>query len=98
MARKKRQSSNQEEIVPLKVLREQLDLSQLEFAVALGVDPGTVSRCERGLSELTLTLFQVKLLCRLTGKSLEDLPDYLGKPQQLSKIQCLITNNNKTGA
>lgn len=93
MANKKRQSSNQEETVPLKVLREQLELSQSEFAVVLGVDPGTVSRCERGLTELTLTLFQVKLLCRLTGKTLEELPDYLGKPQQLSKIQQLIQKN-----
>lgn len=65
--------------MPLKAIREELDMTQVEFAVALGVDPSTVSRCERGLSEIALTLWQVKRLCKLTGKTLDELPDCLGK-------------------
>ncbi|MEG3838913.1 helix-turn-helix transcriptional regulator [Microcoleus sp. herbarium14] len=66
--------------VPLKAIREELDMTQAQFAVALGIDTSTVSRCERGLSEIALTLLQVKRLCRLTGKTLDQLPDYLSQP------------------
>lgn len=79
---KKRKSQprfQQEVFVPLKAIREELDMTQVEFAVALGVDPSTVSRCERGLSEIALTILQVKKLCEMTGKSLDDLPNHLGK-------------------
>lgn len=64
--------------MPLKAIREELDMTQAQFAVALGIDASTVSRCERGLSEIALTLSQVKRLCQLTGKTLDQLPDYLG--------------------
>jgi DNA-binding XRE family transcriptional regulator len=79
--RKKRQlSGNQsEEIVPLRAIRDELGMTQAEFAVAIGLDPSTVSRCERGLSEPNFTILQLKRLCKLTGKTLEELPDRLGR-------------------
>ncbi len=72
--------------MPLRVIREELGMTQAQFAVALGIDTSTVSRCERGLSEIALTLWQVKRLCKLTGKTLDQLPDYLG-PESLPKSQ-----------
>lgn len=72
--------------VPLRAIRKELGMTQAQFAVALGIDTSTVSRCERGLSEIALTLWQVKRLCRLTQKSLDQLPDHLG-PENLSKSE-----------
>ena len=80
VTRRKRQShETQEDVVPLKAIREQLGLTQAQFAVAIGIDTSTVSRCERGIAEPNLTVLQMKKLCRLIGSSLEDLPDYLGR-------------------
>lgn len=89
---KKRKSQPEQEpmFVPLKAIREELDMTQAQFAVALGIDTSTVSRCERGLSEIALTLWQVKCLCRLTGKTLDQLPDYLGQ-ENLSKPEKLAS-------
>jgi transcriptional regulator with XRE-family HTH domain len=76
----KRQPYNSDEvIVPLKAIREQLGMTQAEFAVAISIDPSTVSRCERGMTEISLTILQMKRLCKLTQKNLDELPDYLGK-------------------
>lgn len=76
----KRQPQNSDEVVvPLKAIREQLGMTQAEFAVAIGIDPSTVSRCERGITEISLTILQMKRLCQLTQKNLDELPDYLGK-------------------
>lgn len=74
--------------MPLRAIREELGMTQAQFAVALGIDTSTVSRCERGLSEIALTLLQVKRLCQLTQKSLDQLPDHLG-PENLSKSERL---------
>ena len=81
MVRKRKSQGNQEKesFVPLKVIREELDMTQTQLAVAIGIDPSTVSRCERGLAEPALTILQLKRLCTLTKKSLESLPDYLGR-------------------
>lgn len=81
MVRKRKSQSRQaeEDIVPLKTIREELNLTQAQFAVAIGVDPSTISRCERGLAEPNLTVLQIKRLCKLSKKSLDKLPDYLGK-------------------
>ncbi len=66
--------------VPLRVMREQLGLTQLQLAVAIGTDPSSISRWERGAVEPNLTVLQLKKLCRLIGVSvLEELPDYLGR-------------------
>jgi transcriptional regulator with XRE-family HTH domain len=75
------QKENSQDIVAgIKLIREELGMTQLEFAVALGINPVTVSRAERGLAEPSLTLLQFKKLCELTKKSARDFPDYLGKP------------------
>jgi putative transcriptional regulator len=66
--------------VAIRAIRASLGLTQLDFAVAIGTTPSSVSRWERGMSEPELTIVQVKRLCKLAGKSLEDLPDFLGQP------------------
>ncbi len=64
---------------PIKKIREELKMTQLEFANAIGVTPGSVSRWERGIHEPIFTMFQMKRLCRLTGRFPDDFPDILGK-------------------
>ena len=81
MVKKNKRQQEEEQPVPLKVLRGKTGLTQSKFAVALGFDPSSISKCERGLTELTFTLKQVKELAKLLGTDrLSDLPDYLGKP------------------
>lgn len=63
---------------PLKKLREELGLSQEEFARQIGTSARTISRWEAGDSIPTFTIAQMKSLDRLlraNGKTLEDLPD-----------------------
>lgn len=79
---------------PLKAIREELGITQVQFAVALGIDTSTVSRCERGLSEIALTLWQVKYLCKLTGKTLDQLPDHLGREADTEEHR-LVTQNQE---
>ena len=67
------------QVFPMKKIREELDMTQAQFAVALGIDTSTVSRAERGLSEPVFTIKQVKKLCKLTNKPIDEMPDYLGK-------------------
>ncbi len=67
----------------IKAIRQNLEMSQLEFAVALQTTPTTVSRWERGLSEPELTIVQVKRLCRIAGLTLEQLPDKLSQPAHI---------------
>ena len=71
-----------EEGIFLKALRKGLKMTQAQLAVALDVDPSTIGRCERGMSEIALTIRQTKKLCQLAGKTLDDLPGYLGKPPE----------------
>jgi transcriptional regulator with XRE-family HTH domain len=65
--------------VPLRQIREELNMTQAQLAVALGIDTSTVSRAERGLSEPSFTVLQFKRLCQLTKKLPTDFPDFLGK-------------------
>jgi transcriptional regulator with XRE-family HTH domain len=90
MVKKRKKQPLPEDAVELRKIRELLDLSQAQFAVAIGIDTSTVSRCERGLSEITLTVLQMKRLCKLTGKTLDELPDYLGKVPE--EATYLVTN------
>ncbi|MFM7427289.1 MAG: helix-turn-helix domain-containing protein [Elainella sp.] len=46
-----------------------------EAAHALGLTSKTVSNWERGVSEATLTVVQIKQLCELLGVELGELPD-----------------------
>ena len=71
--------AQQNQAMPLKEIREELDMTQAKFAGAIGVDASTVSRAERGLSEPVFTIKQVKDLCKLANKNLDEMPDYLGK-------------------
>lgn len=56
-------------------LRLKAGLTQKAIADALGVTEQTVRNWERGKVPARLTLGQTKLLCRLLGKSLDELPD-----------------------
>ena len=71
--------SQEKKVFPMKSIREELGFTQRELAIALGVDAMTISRAERGLYEPVFTIKQTKILCKLLGKRIEDLPDYLGK-------------------
>lgn len=65
----------------LKQLREDvLQLTQRQFADLIGVDPGTVSKWERGVQVPTFTIPQIKALTTTlngAGISIFDLPDDL---------------------
>ncbi len=54
-------------------------MTQLEFANALGITPGSVSRWERGIVEPVFTITQMRKLCEVTKKHFDDLPNGLGK-------------------
>ena len=78
MSKDKSQQNNQKSL-PMREIREALGMTQAQFAVAIGCDPGTISRAERGLTEPTFTAMQFKNLCRLAKRTIEEIPDYLGK-------------------
>lgn len=81
MVKKSKRQQEEEQPVPLKVLREKAGLSQVKLAALLGVDPSTLSKCERGLTEPSFTLEQTKILATVFGFSkISDLPDHLGRP------------------
>lgn len=79
---------------PLKAIREELGMTQAQFAVALDIDTSTVSRCERSLSEIALTLWQVKRLCKLTGRTLDQLPDRLVREADIEEYR-LVTQDQE---
>jgi DNA-binding XRE family transcriptional regulator len=64
-----------EEVNSLAQMREQLGLTQKQVADALGVDPRTVLNWENGHHEPRLTIRQVKSLCQLLGKAIDEIPD-----------------------
>ncbi|MCU0540955.1 MAG: helix-turn-helix transcriptional regulator [Oscillatoriaceae cyanobacterium Prado104] len=64
----------------LRKLREELEMSQEDFARELGVSSQTISRWELGKNLPTFTVKQIKALEKLLariGKSIGDLPDNL---------------------
>ena len=69
------QSSYPEIPLSLKRLRERVGLSQDELARCIGVTSKTVSNWERGISLASLTVPQLKALCKALQVSLEELPD-----------------------
>ena len=59
----------------LKKLREKAGLSQEALARLIGVTAKTVSNWERGVSLASLTIPQVKILCKALHVTLDELPD-----------------------
>jgi len=87
--KKKRQTSSEEKS-PLKMLRDQLDLSQEEFARLIGVSSKSVSNWERGVTPASLGIAQIKALDRLLrskGLSIQGLPDSFGPPKKAVIIE-----------
>ena len=77
----KKKSDSEEHESPLKKLREEAGLSQQELATRIGVAVATISRWERGAPAM-LTVPQMKALCKVYGKSIEELPDEFGTPKR----------------
>ncbi len=65
----------QEPELTFKQLRERAGFSQESLAHALGITGKTVSNWERGVSDATLTVPQIKQLCQLLNVELKELPD-----------------------
>ncbi len=87
--KKKRQTSSSEES-PLKMLRDQLDVSQEQFARLIGVSSKSVSNWERGVTPASLGIAQIKALDRLLrskGLSIQELPDSFGPPKQSEVLE-----------
>ncbi len=79
MNQKKSQTNFGNQQIPMKWIREELGMSQMELATALGVSCSKLSAAETGKSEPVFTMKQIKILCGLLGKSLDEMTDYLGK-------------------
>jgi transcriptional regulator with XRE-family HTH domain len=63
----------------LKQVRERLEMTQEQFADALGLSRNTINRYERGIHQrIALSMGQIKRLVELmkqAGLSIEELPD-----------------------
>ena len=60
---------------PLAMLRRLRRVTQKELAEAVGVSETTVRNWEAGRAEPNLTIRQTKILCKVLGVSLDDMPD-----------------------
>jgi transcriptional regulator with XRE-family HTH domain len=83
---KKNTSGSNENESPLKKLREEAGLSQEGLARIIGVASATISRWERGAPAM-LSVPQMKALCKVFGKSIEELPDEFGPPKRLPESE-----------
>lgn len=63
-------------------LRKELDLTQKQIADALEVTEQTVRNWEQGKSVPKLTISQMKVLCRLLQRPIEEIPDNFGPINQ----------------
>jgi transcriptional regulator with XRE-family HTH domain len=77
----KKKSGSEDNESPLKKLREEAGLSQQELATRIGVAVATISRWERGAPAM-LTVPQMKALCKVFDRSIEELPDEFGVPKR----------------
>ncbi|MBE5985585.1 MULTISPECIES: helix-turn-helix transcriptional regulator [Lacrimispora] len=57
--------------IPIKVARAQLDLTQKELAEKVGISRQTMNAIEQG--EYNPTIKLCRAICRVLGKSLDDL-------------------------
>lgn len=56
-------------------IRLEAGLTQKTIAEALGVTEQAVRNWERGKNEPRFTIQQMKLLCKLVNRTLDDMPD-----------------------
>lgn len=81
VSRKKQAVKKEGTKTNLKQLREALGMTQVEFAIALGITPSPVAKCEQGVSELYLDAGSIKRLHLLMmgklGYGVERLPESL---------------------
>jgi transcriptional regulator with XRE-family HTH domain len=61
-------------------LRKEKNLTQRDIALALGISEDTVANWERGRSIPKLTIPQIKRLCSVLEKPIEQLPDSFISP------------------
>lgn len=66
------------------MLRKESKLTQRQIADALAVSEDTVANWENGRSIPKLEIWQVKTLCRLLSKSIEEIPDSFSSPKKQS--------------
>lgn len=59
-------------------LRQELNLTQKRIADELGVTEQTVRNWEQGKAVPRLTITQMKTLCRLLQRPIEDVPEAFG--------------------
>ena len=56
-------------------MRQELEMTQEQFAKEVGVTPRTILNWENGHHEPKLTIRQVKKICQLLKLSIEEMPD-----------------------
>ncbi|HBL11658.1 MAG TPA: XRE family transcriptional regulator [Cyanobacteria bacterium UBA11162] len=85
---RKKKSSDLQAMSALERLRREAGLTQEELAKQIPDKTGTktlnrrsISYWETGESKPELTIPQIKALCRVLGKSVEELPDDFGPPK-----------------
>lgn len=59
-------------------IRKELNLTQKKVADELGISEQTVRNWENGKTNPQLTVPQMKRLCMLLQRSIEEVPDYFG--------------------
>ena len=85
---KRRQPKEETGESPLKTLRDELAMSQEEFARQIGTSVRTVSRWEAGDNVPTFTIAQMKALVNLLrsrGLTIDRLPDRFGPPDSAAE-------------
>jgi DNA-binding XRE family transcriptional regulator len=69
------------EVETFAMLRKEAGLTQRQFAEALDVTEDTVANWEAGRSSAKLEIWQMKTLCRLLNKPIEEIPDSFVSPK-----------------
>lgn len=68
-------------------LRREKGITQKQIARALNVSEQTVRNWEHGVYEPRFTVAQMKLLCKLFGRSLDELPNQLSPSNAIKAIE-----------
>lgn len=76
---------------PFREIRLNVKLSQEQLAREIGVVSSTIRRWEKGETEPTMTVKQMKEFCRSVGRKLDDLPDsFLFTSSNTSKAEEIL--------